>query len=163
MMRPALWRTWLIAVVLFVVASVCAGCTTSVAEQATSASPSVTTSASAGVTLGSTTAPATGSDLAPAEATSDLPTVRVSQLPPQAVDTLELIDQGGPYPYDRDGVTFQNRERILPGQPQGFYSEYTVITPGSKDRGARRIVAGEDGSRFYTDDHYDSFREVVSG
>lgn len=76
--------------------------------------------------------------------------------------TLELIDEGGPFPYERDGVTFQNREGILPSRPQGFYSEYTVVTPGSKDRGARRIVAGDDGSRFYTDDHYDSFREVVS-
>ena len=145
MTRTAVRQTWLATVVLFLFAAVFTGCTTGVAEQSASAPPSV------------------GSDLAPTTATSDLPTVQVSQLPPQAVDTLELIDEGGPFPYDRDGVTFQNRERILPNQPQGFYSEYTVITPGSKDRGARRIVAGDDGSRFYTDDHYDSFREVVSG
>lgn len=86
----------------------------------------------------------------------------MAELPAQGVQTLELIDEGGPFPYDRDGVTFQNREGILPSRPSGFYREYTVITPGSKDRGARRIVAGDDGSRFYTDDHYDSFREVVA-
>ena len=106
--------------------------------------------------------PVTGAALAPSQATTDLDSVPVSDLPPQAVDTLELIAVGGPFPYDRDGVTFQNREGILPAQPQGFYREYTVITPGSSDRGARRIVAGRDGSRFYTDDHYDSFREVVA-
>lgn len=99
----------------------------------------------------------------PDEATTDLPTVNVATLPKEAVDTLRLIAVGGPFPYSKDGVTFQNREGILPRQKSGFYQEYTVITPGSKDRGARRIIAGKDGSRFYTDDHYDSFREVVTG
>lgn len=102
-------------------------------------------------------------DLAPAAPTSDLPTMRVEQLPPEGIETLELIADGGPFPYDKDGSTFQNREGILPDQPSGFYGEYTVITPGEDDRGARRIVAGDDGSRFYTADHYNSFREVVSG
>jgi ribonuclease T1 len=102
-------------------------------------------------------------DLAPAEPTSDLPTMTVAQLPPEGIETLELIEAGGPFPYDQDGATFQNREGILPPQPKGFYAEYTVVTPGEDDRGARRIVAGDDGSRFYTADHYSSFREVVSG
>jgi len=101
--------------------------------------------------------------LAPASATTDLPTMTVGQLPPEGVETLRLIKDGGPFPYSKDGSTFQNRERILPSQPQGFYQEYTVETPGSDDRGARRIIGGDDGSRFYTDDHYASFREVVSG
>jgi ribonuclease T1 len=101
--------------------------------------------------------------LAPAQPTTDLPTMTVSQLPPEGVETLRLIDSDGPFPYSKDGVTFQNREGILPKQKNGFYQEYTVETPGSSDRGARRIVTGKDGSRFYTDDHYDSFREVVSG
>ncbi len=101
--------------------------------------------------------------LAPAQPTTDLPTMTVSQLPPEGVETLRLIDSDGPFPYSKDGVTFQNREGILPKQKNGFYQEYTVPTPGSSDRGARRIVTGKDGSRFYTDDHYDSFREVVSG
>lgn len=102
-------------------------------------------------------------ELAPTEPTTDLPTMSVSQLPPEGVDTLELIEAGGPFPYEQDGATFQNREGILPRQPRGFYAEYTVVTPGEDDRGARRIVAGDDGSRFYTADHYGSFREVVSG
>ena len=87
----------------------------------------------------------------------------VSALPRQGVDTLRLIRDGGPFPYSKDGVTFSNREGILPSHRSGWYQEYTVITPGSSDRGARRIIAGKDGARFYTDDHYASFREVVSG
>ena len=117
----------------------------------------------------STTAPPgsapVGADagLAPAAATTDLSTMTVAQLPAEGRDTLVLIAEGGPFPYSKDGVTFQNREGILPKQKSGFYQEYTVETPGSDDRGARRIVTGKDGSRFYTDDHYDSFREVLSG
>ena len=109
-----------------------------------------------------TAAAAMYSDLAPARATSDLPTMTVDQLPPEGIETLELIAAGGPYPYAKDGSTFGNREGILPPQPSGFYSEYTVVTPGENDRRARRIVGGEDGARFYTADHYSSFREVVS-
>lgn len=101
--------------------------------------------------------------LAPAAATTTLGTMTVAELPPEGVDTLRLIKDGGPFPYSKDGSTFQNREGILPQQPKGFYAEYTVETPGSDDRGARRIIGGDDGSRFYTDDHYDSFREIVSG
>lgn len=74
--------------------------------------------------------------------------------------TIRLIDQGGPFPYYQDDETFQNRERLLPSRDSGS-REYTVETPGSDDRGARRIIAGADGELFYTDDHYDSFREVL--
>ncbi|KOV66006.1 MULTISPECIES: ribonuclease domain-containing protein [Streptomyces] len=82
-------------------------------------------------------------------------------LPSQAHDTLELIEQGGPFPYPQDGTTFQNREGILPSQPTGYYHEYTVKTPGSPDRGARRIVTGEEHQEdYYTADHYASFRLV---
>ncbi|AWW36913.1 ribonuclease domain-containing protein [Streptomyces cadmiisoli] len=82
-------------------------------------------------------------------------------LPSQAHDTLELIEQGGPFPYPQDGTTFQNREGILPSQPTGYYNEYTVKTPGSPDRGARRIVTGEEHQEdYYTADHYASFRLV---
>ncbi len=101
--------------------------------------------------------------LAPAAATTTLGTMTVDQLPPEGIETLRLIKDGGPFPYSKDGSTFQNREGILPQQPKGFYAEYTVETPGSDDRGARRIIGGDDGSRFYTDDHYSSFREIVSG
>lgn len=93
---------------------------------------------------------------------SDLDTVVLSDLPPEAVETIWLIEWGGPYPFDRDDTVFQNREGILPDRTRGHYHEYTVITPGSPDRGARRIVAGEDGERYYTADHYDSFVEVVA-
>jgi len=83
-------------------------------------------------------------------------------LPPEAIDTLRSIQAGGPFPYDRDGTVFQNRERRLPSQPRGYYREYTVITPGSPDRGARRIVSGGDppAEFYYTDDHYRSFRRI---
>jgi len=85
-----------------------------------------------------------------------------SFLPPEAVATLEAIERGGPFPYDRDGTVFQNREGLLPGRPRGYYREYTVQTPGSRDRGARRIVTGGQPPEvyYYTDDHYRSFRRV---
>jgi len=81
-------------------------------------------------------------------------------LPSEARATLALIAAGGPFPYERDGSVFQNRERILPDEARGYYREYTVVTPGSDDRGARRIVAGAGEERYYTDDHYASFRRI---
>ena len=84
------------------------------------------------------------------------------QLPPEARETLKLIDAGGPFPYQRDGITFQNRERRLPEQASGYYREYTVPTPGSRDRGARRIVTGDQPPAvfYYTADHYQTFRRI---
>lgn len=79
-------------------------------------------------------------------------------LPSQAYDTLELIEWGGPFPYTQDGSVFQNREGILPSHPTGYYHEYTVKTPGSSTRGARRIVTGEEYQEdYYTSDHYATF------
>ncbi|MFD2685453.1 ribonuclease domain-containing protein [Streptomyces phyllanthi] len=79
-------------------------------------------------------------------------------LPSQAYDTLELIESGGPFPYEQDGSVFQNREGILPSQSTGYYHEYTVKTPGSSTRGARRVVTGEEYQEdYYTADHYESF------
>ncbi len=92
---------------------------------------------------------------------SDLGIVTIDDLPAEADTTLDLIASGGPYPFARDDAIFQNRERLLPLRPDGHYREYTVITPGEDDRGARRIVAGADGELYYTDDHYASFREIV--
>jgi len=94
---------------------------------------------------------------------SGLETVAESDLPREAQATLELIRAGGPYPYDQDDRTFQNREGILPRQQRGYYREYTVETPGSDDRGARRIVGGRGGDRYWTSDHYDSFRQIQEG
>jgi ribonuclease T1 len=90
-----------------------------------------------------------------------LPTIALSQLPAEARQTLQLIERGGPFPYAQDGATFGNRERLLPERQQGYYREFTVVTPGSPDRGARRIVAGQGGELYYTDDHYDSFKRIV--
>lgn len=83
-------------------------------------------------------------------------------LPPEAIETLALIQRGGPFPYRKDGTTFQNRERLLPAKPRGYYREYTVPTPGARDRGARRIVAGGNPPEvfYYTADHYGSFRQI---
>ncbi|PXY26091.1 ribonuclease [Prauserella sp. PE36] len=96
---------------------------------------------------------------APAECgdTSGFEQVPLGDLPPEATDTYELIEAGGPYPYPQDGTTFQNREGLLPDCETGYYAEYTVETPGSDDRGARRIVTGDGGEYFYTADHYESF------
>ena len=83
-----------------------------------------------------------------------------SKIPKEVFQTLGLIDQGGPFPYERDGIIFQNRENLLPKRKLGYYREYTVNTPYSRDRGARRIVTGANGERYYTDDHYSSFRKI---
>ena len=91
---------------------------------------------------------------------SDLPTVTLDELSPEAIEVLQLIEDGGPYEYRQDDSVFQNREGILPDRESGHYREYTVETPGSPDRGALRIVAGADGERYWTDDHYDSFYEI---
>ena len=94
-------------------------------------------------------------------------TVALAQMPAEAQNTERLIRAGGPFPYPRkDGVVFGNRERILAKKPRGYYREYTVKTPGSRDRGAKRIVCGgrqptEPEACFYTDDHYASFRRIV--
>lgn len=99
-----------------------------------------------------------------AQAGSDgLAVVALAELPPEAADTVELIDAGGPFPHDQDDGTFFNREGLLPDEPEGFYREYTVETPGSDDRGARRIVAGDDGALYWTDDHYASFSRIDRG
>ncbi|MCP2170324.1 ribonuclease [Goodfellowiella coeruleoviolacea] len=89
--------------------------------------------------------------------TSGFHRVDLSDLPSQATDTVELILAGGPFPYPQDGTVFQNREGLLPTCASGYYHEYTVKTPGSSTRGARRIVTGSAGEYFYTDDHYASF------
>jgi ribonuclease T1 len=107
--------------------------------------------------------------------------IRVAELPHEARETLQLIRRGGPYPHERDGITFGNYEKLLPAAPRGHYREYTVMTPGVRHRGARRIVVGcerqrqaspppgplrlvhcRDGGEFYyTADHYRTFRRIV--
>lgn len=91
--------------------------------------------------------------------------IALSSLPAQGRDTYQRIHQGGPFPYEKDGVVFGNRERLLPSEKRGYYREYTVKTPGSKNRGARRIVCGGAPTQpdvcYYTADHYASFRKIV--
>lgn len=92
---------------------------------------------------------------------SGLPLVRLADLPPEAARTVALIAAGGPFPEpDHDGGTFGNREELLPDEPDGYYREYTVPTPGLETRGARRIVAGRDGELYWTADHYSSFSVI---
>ncbi len=92
-------------------------------------------------------------------------TIAVGELPAQGVKTYRLIRQGGPFPHEKDGVVFGNRERLLPAKKRGYYREYTVDTPGASTRGARRIVCGGPPTTpddcYYTADHYGSFRKIV--
>ena len=108
--------------------------------------------------------------LAQARSLTDRPasqpaTIQVAELPRQGRETYGLIRQGGPFPFGKDGAVFGNRERLLPVEKRGFYREYTVTTPGSRDRGARRIVCGGPArvpyACYYTADHYASFRRIV--
>ena len=91
------------------------------------------------------------------------PEITVAELPAEARTTVRLIARGGPYPYERDGTVFHNYEKRLPRQRSGYYREYTVPTPGIRGRGARRIVSGSGGELYYTDDHYRTFRRVLTG
>lgn len=92
---------------------------------------------------------------------SGLAWVDLADLPPQAADTVRLIEAGGPFRYSQDGAVFSNREGVLPAKSRGYYREYTVPTPGSRDRGARRIVTGDrDRILYWTADHYDSFERI---
>lgn len=118
----------------------------------------------AGFCIGSTVAPPLNNG-----PVGTIKSVQLGDLPPEARVTLALIKRGGPFPYPRkDGSTFGNFEKRLPEQPRGYYREYTVPTPGSRDRGARRIVAGSgrmgnvatSGEYYYSHDHYRSFRRI---
>lgn len=112
-------------------------------------------------------APAAGSYAGSPSAVTAIPSCALSSLPSQAADTLRLIHSGGPFPYSQDGVVFQNREGILPAESTGYYHEYTVKTPGSSTRGARRLIGGgspvtDPAYVYYTGDHYASFCKVTS-
>lgn len=89
-----------------------------------------------------------------------LPSIAVAELPAEARDTLRIIKQGGPFAYERDGAVFKNYERVLPKRARGYYREYTVKTPGSRNRGARRIVCGPLPECYYTADHYQTFKSI---
>lgn len=90
-----------------------------------------------------------------------IPEVEVSTLPPEVKTTIYLISKDGPYPYSQDGTVFKNLERLLPAKPRGYYKEYTVATPGSTDRGSRRLITGQNGEIYYTADHYNTFQSII--
>lgn len=118
-------------------------------------------------TLFGNAAPARSNDPATAAPPGSAEPVELSRLPAEAQRTAALIRRGGPFPFSKDGVVFGNRERRLARRPYGFYHEYTVPTPGSRDRGARRIVCGgrvptEPEACFYTEDHYGSFHLILN-
>ena len=108
---------------------------------------------------GATDAPAQTTSRTPAAPTDTHPALPAF-LPAEARATVALVRHGGPYPHRQDGQVFGNREGLLPRQPRGWYREYTVDTPGARDRGTRRIVTGGAPPRewYYSDDHYRSFR-----
>lgn len=119
-----------------------------------------------GVGLGGYAGSSTAREASASDRAQSLAVVRLADLPEQARDTERLIRAGGPFPYAKDGTVFGNRERILPRERRGWYREYTVRTPGSRDRGARRIVCGgerptEPEACYYTEDHYASFKRIA--
>ena len=88
--------------------------------------------------------------------------VPLSSLPPEATDTANLIEQGGPYPYPEDGTVYENREGVLPACASGYYHLCTVPTPGTSDCGERRLITGRGGEHHYTPDRYATFVEVIT-
>jgi len=101
------------------------------------------------------------------QAPTSLPAIAWADLPEQGRVTYLLVLKGGPFPFDKDGVAFGNRERLLPQAQRGYYREYTVPTPGASNRGVRRLVCGGEAPPpkvcYYSADHYASFRQVVHG
>lgn len=155
----------IIRAALVALLAVLTGCSTATVDEAVSPAATATASStptaspsSASTPSATPTRPATSQ---PARGVSGLPVVPLADLPTEAQQTYELIWDGGPFAYRQDDQVFGNREGLLPRADYGWYREYTVETPGSRDRGARRFVVSDDNVFFYTDDHYDSFREVI--
>ena len=168
--RPKIQPAWIggaLVVVLIVVAALFFQPSSSTDDSSTPGTRATSTSTSR-ATSRSPGRPTTGGSVDPA---SGLRWIELTALPRQAQQTVSLIEAGGPYPYSRDGIVFGNREGLLPSERNGWYHEYTVVTPGSNDRGARRVVTGgAQGSTlgsglefFYSDDHYDSFSRIRIG
>jgi ribonuclease T1 len=145
-----------------ILAALFLGITTTSAADATAITTGTTTGTITGTTAGAT-AYAVPSATSPysVAAPAAIPGCALSSLPSQATTTLNLIHSGGPFPYSQDGAVFQNREGILPAKSTGYYHEYTVKTPGSSTRGARRLIGGGAMTTpqyvYYTADHYASF------
>ena len=126
-------------------------------DAAATATPAPSSRTSASPTAASPTPSSpTPSSPTPASPLERLDAVERAQLE----KTVALIEKGGPFPYPKDGTVFSNRERRLPAKPRGYYREYSVPTPGAKNRGARRVVRGSDGETWYTRDHYETFMRI---
>lgn len=147
----------LMGLVVLVVAAGHFGIGPLTAEPTASTRPRIMSGASTACPCGSIAPTSAGSSV---DAETGLRWVSLDDLPAEARRTVTLIEKGGPYPYSKDGVTFGNRERVLPRQSSGYYREYTVKTPGEGDRGARRIVTGDDDRMFWTADHYETFQRI---
>ncbi|MFD0277054.1 ribonuclease domain-containing protein [Kitasatospora sp. NPDC127111] len=159
----------LVAVLLAVLAAV-AGCGSAGGgtghPKASTSTAAVSTSAASAPRPTGPKPSAPGPTVPPSAAATWVPTdpaladVCRTRLPGEARDTLALIAAGGPYPYRSDGIVFENRENRLPRKASGYYHEFTVVTPGSADRGARRVVTGNAGEQYWTADHYGTFQEI---
>ncbi|MGI3780836.1 MAG: ribonuclease domain-containing protein [Janthinobacterium lividum] len=146
-----------LALVAVLVGLVGSGGSDAVPAASTSSSPKAARPGSPGAR----TSPSAARPSAGRDPQSGLRVVALGELPREARATVALIDRGGPFPYSQDGVTFGNYEKVLPDHPRGWYREYTVRTPGERDRGPRRIVTGDhDAQLFYTGDHYATFVRV---
>ncbi|HEY1156020.1 MAG TPA: ribonuclease domain-containing protein [Arthrobacter sp.] len=153
----------LLITTLVVLAMVAFGGAGLLGQQTESSTPG--TASSQGSTPGGTAASGAAKQSAPHRAAnpSNLPEIRESALPVEGRRVLALIRAGGPYQYSQDDQVFGNFERVLPVKDRGYYREYTVPTPGEADRGARRIVAGNGGEKYYTGDHYATFKYIAEG
>ncbi|WP_051343443.1 ribonuclease domain-containing protein [Pseudonocardia spinosispora] len=137
---------WLVLGLLGLLGAVLLGCS----------SPTSTPSASTAQSSAKGGCPAPSKD-APGAAASKLKVQSLCALPPEAAQVWHTIETGGKFAYSRDGIVFNNAEKRLPLEARGYYHEYTVPTPGSKDRGARRLITGQEHELYYTADHYSSF------
>jgi ribonuclease T1 len=149
-------RAWAFSCIV-ALSAILGGCGKGGSQNATEASgASVASEASA--------PPAAGAS-GTAVASGALGTITKTQLPGEAAETLRLIKAGGPFPFSEDGVVFRNSAALLPQHPRGYYHTYTVRTPGSTDRGQRRIICGgprrQTGDCYYTDDYYVSFKRIA--
>ncbi|HET9421659.1 MAG TPA: ribonuclease domain-containing protein [Nocardioides sp.] len=162
-------RTFAAALVIVVLASIVIGALRDdegdddASDDSSSGTPSSQVSTDGSPTA-SPSGPAFPTAVAPSNAETDpesgLPVVNVTDLPPEAVETLELIDAGGPFPYSDDGETFLNSAGLLPEQEPGYYRVYTVDTPDSDEATNRRVVTGQVDEFYWTDDLYTSFRRI---
>jgi ribonuclease T1 len=148
--------TWLTTLFLISLVIVMTGCDTALLEN-----PNSNTSSSLTTPALSNSTPVASTISTPKTKSFDAQQIQVNDLPKEALTTLQLIKKGGPFPYSKDGSVFNNYEGLLPKKSTGYYHEFTVVTPGSPDRGARRIISGESGEFYYTDDHYSSFKLIV--